>query len=96
MSLLNLTSRQAVLQAIAEYDRIGQDKFLTKYGFGQARRYFLKFGERFYDSKAIVGAAYGYQFPNQGPLSYTDFVGGENTVKPKLEELGFEVVVEAE
>jgi 5-methylcytosine-specific restriction protein A len=45
-----------------------------------------------YDSKAIVGAAYGFQFPEKGPLRGAQFSGGENTVERKLEQLGFEVV----
>jgi len=46
---------------------------------------------RLYDSKAIVGAAHGYEFPLAGPLRTGDFSGGEATVTRKLEELGFTV-----
>jgi 5-methylcytosine-specific restriction protein A len=45
-----------------------------------------------YDSKAIAGVAYGYEFPDRGPLQADDFSGGEATVKARLEQLGFEVV----
>jgi hypothetical protein len=93
MSYRDVTSRDAVLAAVAEYDRVGKDVFLDKYGFGSAREYFLVVGERQYDSKAIVGAAHGYQFPRLGPLTATDFGGGKNTVQPLLESLGFEVLV---
>ena len=44
------------------------------------------------DSKAIVGAAFGFQFPKNGPLKPEDFSGGEATVVPKLQSLGFEIV----
>ena len=47
---------------------------------------------RLYDSKAIVGAAYGYAFPDRAPLSAGDFTGGEATVEYLLRNLGFEVV----
>jgi hypothetical protein len=47
---------------------------------------------REYDSKAIAGVAHGYQFPSAGPLSPDEFSGGEATVVPELESLGFEVV----
>jgi hypothetical protein len=50
-------------------------------------------GNRLYDSKAIVGAAYGHQHRERGPLRAADFSGGEATVQAKLNELGFEVVV---
>jgi hypothetical protein len=93
MALRDITSRQAILDAVAEYDRIGQVAFLKRYGFGRAREFFLAFGGREYDSKAIVGAAHGYQFPNEGPLSARAFSGGEATVQPLLESLGFTVRV---
>ena len=91
--LSDLTSRKAVLAAIAEFDRIGRDAFLEKYGYGVARRYFLEHEARHYDSKAIVGVAYGYQYPGRGPLENTEFSGGHQTVQRKLEELGFSVSV---
>jgi putative restriction endonuclease len=91
MSKLNdLTSRDAVLQAMAEFDRLGRTEFLAKYGFRPARSYFVMHDGKSYDSKAIVGAACGFQFPSQGPLSAYDFSGGDATVRPKLESLGFE------
>ena len=74
MSLGNLTSRHAVLEAIAECDRVGQETFLKKYGFHPARSYFLVHDGRRYDSKAIAGVAHGYQFPGQGPLHASEFL----------------------
>ena len=41
MSLSDLTSREALLAAIAEYDTLGQDHFLAQYGFGATRGYWL-------------------------------------------------------
>src|SRR5215471_18928286 len=93
MPLADLTSRDAVLNALEEYDRIGQGPFLRKYGFGRARSYFIVQGGRSYDSKAVVGAAHGYQYPERGPLRAADFSGGDDTVKRKLEALDFTVVV---
>jgi len=93
MALADITSRQAVLDAVAEYDRLGQTAFLERYGFGQARRYFLVVDGREYDSKAIIGVGHGYQFPDQGPLQARDFNGGYATVQRLLESLGFTVRV---
>ena len=93
--LVRLTSPEAVEAAIAEFDEIGREAFLEKYGFGPARTYFVQHGDQLYDSKAIVGAAYGYQHPDEGPLSNHAFTGGETTVGRKLEELGFVVVLSA-
>ena len=44
------------------------------------------------DSKAIIGAAYGYQFPDEGPLKPADFSDGQTTVVARLQRLGFDVV----
>ncbi len=93
MSLSEIQSRSSVLSAIAEYDEIGREAFLAKYGFGEARRYFIIHDGHRYDSKAIVGAAHGFEFPHLGPLERGDFSGGEATVQRKMEELGFEVEV---
>src|SRR5215213_5914370 len=91
MALTDLTDPQAVQAALEEFDRIGREAFLARYGFGPALRFFLVADGRRYDSKAIAGAAYGFQFPERGPLLASSFSGGEATVRRKLEELGFTV-----
>jgi hypothetical protein len=94
LPLSAIRDRSAVLQAIDEFDRIGRDEFLEKYGFGPARAYELVFNGRRYDSKAILGAAHGYARPDLGPMTAADFTGGRNTVMKTLEGLGFEVQVD--
>ncbi len=91
MPVSDITDPAAVRNAIAEFNRLGRDAFLHRYGFGRALSYFLIYNGREYDSKAILGAAHGYQFPALGPLHRTDFSGGEAVTVPKLRELGFEV-----
>ena len=91
MSLHDLTDVTAVKAAVTEYDYLGRDAFLHKYGFHKALRYYLHLEGRTYDSKAIVGAAHGYQFPDAGPLAPSEFSGGLDGAVAKLEELGFEV-----
>ena len=83
-------SRREILQAVAEYDRLGQDRFLEKYGFGKARSYRLVVDGKTYDSKAIVGAAHGF-LPGREPLAAADFSGGAATVGRLLGGLGFQV-----
>lgn len=93
MALSELTDPDAVRQAMAEFDRRGRTAFLHRYGFGKSREYLLRDDAgQLYDSKAIVGAAFGHQHPERGPLRPADFTGGEHTVQRKLEELGFDVV----
>ncbi|WP_109465266.1 HNH endonuclease [Albibacillus kandeliae] len=87
--------RAVVLTAIEEFDRLGRDGFLQRYGFGRSRAYFLRHGGKLYDSKAIIGVAHGYLGENWGRLSATQFSGGEATVAQTLRGLGFEVQVSA-
>lgn len=89
--LSQLTSRDAVLAAMAEFDRRGRDAFLSTYGFGPAQTYLVRHEGREYDSKAIVGVAFKFQFPERGPLKSSEFSGGEASVRRALERLGFAV-----
>lgn len=89
MPLSDLT-RDAVLAAIELSNSLGRDAFLKLGNFKRARGYFLVYGGRTYDSKAVAGAAHGY-LPGKKALTSGDFFGGYATVKKKLEELGFEV-----
>lgn len=89
MTLIDLTAA-AVESALEEFDQIGREAFLAKYGFGPSRTYFLDHNGKQYDSKAIAGAAHGY-LSGHAPLEPSEFSGGEQTVAAKLRELGFEV-----
>ena len=89
--LSRLTSRDAVLAAMREFDALGRDAFLATYGFGPAQAYLVRHEGREYDSKAIVGVAFGFQFPERGPLKAAEFSGGEASVRRVLQRLGFEV-----
>lgn len=89
--LSRLTQRDSVLAAIQEFDELGRDMFLGKYGYGLGRDYFLELDGNFYDSKAIVGVAFGYEHPNDGPLVNKDFKGGTSGAVRALQRLGFNV-----
>ena len=91
MALSDIT-RHALLQAVGEYDRLGQEGFLERYGFDRARQYLLVHDGKRYDSKAIIGAAHGF-LPGQRPLASSEFSGGEATVGRLLRRLGFTVQV---
>ncbi len=76
-----------------EFFELGRTAFLGRYGFGKSRDFMVvnpRNGQQC-DSKAIVGVAFGKQFPDRGPLKAADFSGGEATVVIKLRNLGFEV-----
>lgn len=85
----------AVRQAAEEFDALGREAFLKKYGFGPARSYFVVYRRKRYDSKALAGAAHGY-LAGQKPLGPSAFSGGELTVAKALRALKFTVVNEAE
>jgi 5-methylcytosine-specific restriction protein A len=87
--IASLTDRDAVLKALAEYDRIGRDAFLARYRFGRAKRWYVLHKGNHYESKAIVGAAFGYQHGR--PLTSTDFRGGEDSAVRRLRALEFRV-----
>jgi hypothetical protein len=91
MSLADLSDPTAVERATEEFDQLGRDAFLRKYGFGRSRDYELVHDGKRYDVKAIVGAAHGYEFPQVGPLSSAEFGSGARSTVPKLESLGFRV-----
>lgn len=92
--LARLQSPAAVQAALDEFSRLGRTAFLSRYGFGKAREFMVRDARtgQLCDSKGIVGAAFGYQFPEEGPLAAADFSGGEATVLPTLQRLGFEVI----
>ncbi|WP_194293603.1 HNH endonuclease signature motif containing protein [Actinomadura macrotermitis] len=89
-----MITRAAVLEALAEFDRLGRDAFLETYGYDPARRYVLVHEGARYDSKAVVGVAHKYAAGRA--LEAREFSGGIATVGRLLERLGFEVVVDAD
>ena len=93
MTISDIRDPSSVRKAIDEFDDLGRQAFLAKYGFGEARSYYLEDGGNLYDSKAIIGAAHGFE--HGIPLTSDEFSGGEHTVQRKLEELGFKAVVDS-
>ncbi|GGQ44143.1 HNH endonuclease [Couchioplanes azureus] len=88
MTLADITA-PAVQAAIAEFDRLGREEFLRATGFSRSRLYYLQHAGQLYDSKAIVGRA--HRLSTGVALAPADFSGGEKTVVPRLEALGFTV-----
>lgn len=94
-TLADLSDPHAVQAALDEYLRLGQQAFLERYGFGQASGFVVRDPRsgQWADSKAIAGAAVGFQFANEGPLRPDQFSGGTRTVVRRLKALGFEINV---
>ncbi|GAA4094634.1 HNH endonuclease signature motif containing protein [Actinomadura miaoliensis] len=89
---LSAITRDAILNAVAECDRLGQQRFLAQYGYAPSRNYWLHHNGTYYDSKAIVGVA--YRHVSGRPLAADDFSGGRQTVGRLLTKLGFEVTMD--
>jgi hypothetical protein len=82
-------TRDDVLGAIQEYDRLGPDQFFAAHGFGQSRSYELVFDKHHYPHKAILGTA--YEIATGERLAPADFEGGKAGAVRVLGQLGFTV-----
>ncbi len=89
MSWRNIQKPDSIWQAICECDRLGQGEFLRKYGYGKATKYRLVANDKFYDPKAILGAAHKYEF---GYPLHRNQVKNAKGRKQKFEQLGFVIV----
>lgn len=74
---------------MTEFDRLGREAFLEKYGYGEAREYFLVTDTGRYDSKAIFGAAYERQ--HGVAVARGEISGGKDAAAGRLAELGFDI-----
>jgi hypothetical protein len=82
--------RQHVLAAIHEYDEVGQDAFLDRYGFARSREDVLRYADHSYDSKAVLGAAVRYATGTAATSG--DFSDGKSGAARVLRDLDFEVL----
>jgi hypothetical protein len=82
-------TRDEVLRAIREYDRLGPDGFFAEHGFGPSRTYELVLDERRYPHKAILGVA--YELATGQRLGSGDFEGGKSGAVSVLTKLGFTI-----
>ncbi len=81
-----------MLEAIDEFDRIGRDAFLERYGYQRSNSRFIKFNGKLYDQRPIIGVSYGKQHPEEGPLDRDRFKGAKKAGLARLVPLGFEIV----
>lgn len=82
-------SRDDVMRAIQEYDRLGPDQFFAQHGFAPTTTYELIYNDRSYPPKAVLGTA--YEFATGRRLASGDFEGGKAGAVRVLEKLGFTV-----
>jgi hypothetical protein len=82
-------TRDHVLRAIQEYDRLGPDQFYSEHGFAPTTTYELVWNKRRYPPKAVLGTA--YEFAMGKRLASGDFEGGKTGAVRVLAELGFTI-----
>jgi hypothetical protein len=90
MALFEDVRAEHVNAAIEEYDELGGDAFLRRYGFGRSPEYLLWQQGQTYDSKAILGVA--LRHADGEPATSEEFNGGVSGAAQVLTELGFTVI----
>jgi len=82
-------TRDDVVRAIQEYDRLGAKEFFSEHGFAPTTTYDLVWQRHRYPPKAILGTA--YEFATGQRLASGDFEGGKSGAVKVLGNLGFNV-----
>jgi hypothetical protein len=82
-------TRDDVLRAMHEYDRLGPEAFFAEHGFAPTTTYELVGEERRYPPKAILGTA--YELATGERLASGDFEGGKTGAVRVLGKLGFTI-----
>jgi hypothetical protein len=82
-------SRDDVVKAIEEYDRLGPKQFFSAHGFAPTTTYELVWQKRRYPPKALLGTA--YELATGQRLASADFEGGQGGAVTVLGDLGFTI-----
>lgn len=82
-------TRDDVMRAMQEYDRLGPEPFFAEHGFARTTTYELVQDKRRYPPKAILGTA--YEFATGQRLASGDFEGGKTGAVKVLGNLGFTI-----
>jgi hypothetical protein len=74
---LAVIDARAMREAIDDFNKKGRAQFLKQYGFSRSSKHYLIFGQRLYDTKALVAAA--YRHATGKTLRHTELSGGAQT-----------------
>ncbi|HEY6479961.1 MAG TPA: hypothetical protein VIZ00_08025 [Streptosporangiaceae bacterium] len=89
MVIWDPVTRDEVVRAIHEYDKLGAEGFFSTHGYAPTTTYDLVWDKRRYPPKAILGTA--YEFATGTRLASGDFEGGKSGAVKVLGNLGFSV-----
>lgn len=89
MAILDLT-RSAVEKAIREFDCLGPEIMLEKYGGGSSKCWYVRYDSRLYDQKLLLRAAHELSGLGHLPLGPGTFTAGQ--ARKHLKRLCFEVI----
>ena len=93
MSDWTVVETEHVRDAIAECDRLGKREFLARYRLGRARDASLWHGGQEYDARAVMSMAFLSATGDTVPSE--EFArGGEDGAVLRLQDIGFDVVVD--
>ena len=79
-------SKEGVSLAIRQFDLVGRDHMLEKYGGRKSIKWYIKKNNQYYDQKLIIRAAHCLELLVPAP----NFDAGQ--ARNRLEKLGFRVV----
>jgi hypothetical protein len=82
-------TRDHVVRALQEYDRLGPEAFFSAHGFAPTTTYEMVWDDRRYPPKAILGTA--YELATGKRLASGDFEGGKSGAVKVLGKLGFTI-----
>lgn len=91
MANLTKITREGILAAIEECERIGESNFVTRYRCRPSNRYMVEHRGGLYPSKPIVCSAFAHSTGGL-PLSPRDFSGGPSRLGGVFERNGFALV----
>lgn len=89
VSYASLTDHSAITQAFDEFDRLGRELFLLRYGFKEVNESFVVARSSRYDTRALFAAAYEYQ---HGAAVTPRDISGVSGVASHFTALGYVVV----
>lgn len=85
-------SADCVLAAIAEFDSLGRDAFLARYGFEPTDTPAVVHKGQEYDGVALLAGAQSHIAAGYAPLRPAEVIGREADVVRHFRQLGFAVI----